>query len=265
MKHSLAFIVMVVLLAWLSQSSCGSSKTGVPPDSGARADVAAPNVADAASAAPYTKADNGIPWTRSIGTYGTLTDQRDRQVYRTVTIGTQTWMAENLSYAPPGSESGWCYQDAVDNCPKLGRLYTWPQAMAGASSGTAAAGTVRGICPAGWHVSTVGEWSTLLSFVQADARVGAENGGRALRSTSGWNEYDPDCSGWDFFGFRALAAGCRYFDGYFMNAGNLGYWWTATETDSALAQCCDMNYGLATASCHEYDKTVAFSVRCLQD
>ena len=239
------------------------SDLGSARDSG-DADLRSPDP-DSGGSVPYTKDDNGIPWNNDVTAYGTLIDPRDGQMYRTVEIGMQTWMAENLSYQPSDDGSSWCYQNSDELCPKYGRLYTWSEVLAGATSSAGSTGGVVGICPTGWHVPTVAEWSTLVAFAENDPRVGTENGARALKSTSGWNEDDPECSGRDLFGFRALAAGLRYFDGYFMNLGVLGFWWTTTETDASMAQCCDMNSGFANVSCHEYDKTVAFSLRCLKD
>ncbi len=122
--------------------------------------------------------------------YGSLT--YGGQTYKTVKIGTQTWMAENLNYAGTDGTTGVCYNapsgvktsGPADTCAKYGRLYTWAEVMNGSASTTTA--KVRGICPEGWHVPTDSEWTTLVNTVEADTSVGAYKGGTALKSTSGW-------------------------------------------------------------------------------
>ena len=136
---------------------------------------------------------------------GTLTDSRDGQTYKTVTVGKQTWMAENLNYAYTGvpynyysgstsDSTSWCYSNAAANCTKYGRLYTWAAAMdsvgtwstnsKGCGYGTACSPTypVRGICPEGWHLPTNAEFETLFTAVG-----GQSTAGKMLKSTSGWN------------------------------------------------------------------------------
>ena len=112
----------------------------------------------------------------------TLTDTRDGQVYRTVTIGDQVWMAENLNFE---TDSSYCYNDSAEYCAKYGRLYEWSAAM--------------DACPSGWHLPDTAEWKTLLAAVGGDSIAGMK-----LKSTSGWNS---DGNGTDDFGFTVLPAG----------------------------------------------------------
>ncbi len=140
-----------------SSSSAKSSSSVTPKSSGATGE------ASPCSALPGGVCD-----------YDTLTDTRDGQTYKTVTIGTQTWMAENLNYAYTGvpynysgytsDSTSWCYENDPANCAKYGRLYTWAAAMdssgtwstngkgCGYGSECSPTGTIRGICPEGWHV-----------------------------------------------------------------------------------------------------------------
>ena len=144
--------------------------------------------------------------------------------YRTVVIGTQTWMAENLDYRVGGSV---CHDNSVYNCAKYGRLYDWGTAMGlgGSYYGTVWGGSDvnhRGICPVGWHLPSRAEWDTLENFVG-----GSSTAGRKLKSTS--------FNGTDEYGFSALPGGYGSSDGYFINAGSNGYWWSATEGNAINA------------------------------
>jgi len=126
---------------------------------------------------------------------GTLTDSRDGQTYKTVVIGTQTWMAENLNYVATSSV---CPLENSAYCKKYGRLYL----PGGAST----------YCPSGWHVPSLSEWTVLYNYV--DANNGTEGVGKSLKSTTGWYEAGTTvgkrmavATGKDQFGFSALPAG----------------------------------------------------------
>jgi uncharacterized protein (TIGR02145 family) len=124
--------------------------------------------------------------------------------YRTVTIGTQTWMAENLNYDVGRST---CHDNTPTNCTKYGRLYDWHTAMEA--------------CPAGWHLPSDAEWTILTDYVGGWSTAGIK-----LKSTSGWNDYEGKSgNGTDEFGFSALPGGNEPLatDGY------NGYWWSADE------------------------------------
>ena len=220
---------------------------------------------------------------------GYLFDSRDGKIYKTVTIGTQTWMAENLNYAYTGvpynydgvtSDSmSWCYYANYKyNCAKYGRLYTWSAAMDSAATwsdngkgcgyGVRCSPTypVQGICPSGWHLPSTNEWETL--------RAAGKNIGNLLRSKygSGWNTgnnaYGEYCgSGSDAFGFSALPAGYRSVGGGFNNEGYETYFWSSTETNvpagvDAVSVKLDWCDGMVV---HSNDKNYGYSVRCVKD
>ena len=214
---------------------------------------------------------------------GTMTDSRDGQTYRTVKIGTQTWMAENLNYAYTGvpynysgytsDSTSWCYENDPANCAKYGRLYTWAAAMdssgtwstngkgCGYGSECSPTGTIRGICPEGWHLPDTTEWNTLFSAVG-----GISTAGTALKSTSGWNEYEGESgNGTDSFGFSALPAGCRHGDGDYGYEGYHADFWSSTENGSYNAYDLYLGYSNDYAGLYGSSLYYGRSVRCLKD
>lgn len=195
----------------------------------------------------------------------TMTDSRDGQTYKTVVIGTQTWMAENLNYAVSNS---WCYNNEPENCGTIGRLYQWTGAMgidSAYNSTTWGNSNMnhQGICPDGWHLPSNAEWQTLYSYVNANN--GSEGVGTSLKSSSGW-KYDPDYTplGSNLFGFSALPAG----EGntlFFNNAGDYAYFWSAMELNPYGASVWHLSYsGRTFINIIKY-KSDGFSVRCLND
>jgi uncharacterized protein (TIGR02145 family) len=172
----------------------------------------------------------GIPWNPAI-TYGTLWDTRDNQVYRTVIIGTQTWMAQNLNIShisnTPVDTVGTCYNYSQDSCLEYGRLYTWAEAMGVATTynTTILSPTLpaQGLCPRGWHVPSNSEWKTLQSTV--DSVISGTN----LKSIFGWSQNDSASgNGTDSFGFRTLPTGHNT-GGSFGGIGNDADFWSASE------------------------------------
>ena len=197
-------------------------------------------------------------------------DERDGQTYRTVKIGTQTWMAQNLNYETANS---YCYKDYASNCTKYGRLYTWAAAMD--SVGTWSANgkgcgyrstctptyPVRGICPEGWHLPDTTEWRSLFTAVG-----GFSTAGKMLKSTSGWNDYSGwDGNGTDAYAFSALPAGNRGYDGNFHGEGNYAFFWSSTEDNSGNACRMYLGYSYDGAGLDNDGKDIGFSVRCLMD
>lgn len=211
---------------------------------------------------------------------GKFQDSRDGQVYKTVTIGTQTWMAENLNYAylQPTSEedsSSFCYNDEPDSCAKYGRLYLWSAAMDSAGvfgDGGKGCGydvmcsakePVRGICPEGWHLPSNTEWETLF------AAVGGEDvAGTKLNSKSGWSynwNTNKSGNGADEYGFSVLPAGGRYGAGGYNFAGKYAFFWSSTEDSGISAYYWYFGYDYERVGSLYYDKYRGYSVRCLRD
>ena len=208
-------------------------------------------------------------------------DERDGQTYRTVKIGDQVWMAENLNYAsytdvpykyyPFSSDSiSWCYDNDPANCAKYGRLYTWAAAMdslhttgCGYRKKCSPTYPVRGLCPEGWHLPKEMELKMLRTAVGGQYRAG-----KMLKSINGWNwnEHDDlNGNGTDDYSFAALPAGYRNYDGLFSNEGYLASFWSSDEVNSDDA--CNMymyhyNDEAYVKIGFKYD---GMSVRCVKD
>ena len=197
---------------------------------------------------------------------GVLIDSRDGQTYRIATIGTQTWMAENLNYE---TNNSYCYNDNASNCTKYGRLYTWAAAMdsvgtwsangKGCGLGKTCSPTypVRGVCPEGWHLPTQTEWNTLFTAVG-----GQSTAGKMLKSTSGWYSSG---NGTDAYSFSALPAGIRDYDGGYKDEGNYAYFWSSTEYNSYIANYMYLYCYYDFAALNNEGKYYGFSVRCVKD
>jgi len=164
-----------------------------------------------------------------------LSDKRDGKTYKTIKIGSQIWMAENLNYKASGSK---CYDNDEKNCQKYGRLYDWNTAMK--------------TCPSGWHLPNLNE------LVVDDKRVA----GKKLKAKSGW---DNNGNGTDDFGFSALPGGRGISDGSFDDVGNDGLWWSSSERDSYYAYYWSMSYNHENVHLSDSSKSGLFSVRCVQD
>ena len=194
---------------------------------------------------------------------GFLTDNRDGQTYKTVTIGTQTWMAENLNYETSNS---YCYRDSVSYCAKYGRLYTWAAAVGrsedecgyGYECGLPS-GDVRGVCPKGWHLPSRTEWEALFTAVGGSSTAGSK-----LKSQTGWTAYS-GITNEDAFGFSALPAGYRGSRGSFYDGGDRAYFWSSTEYYSTSAYNMYLYYNYGSGYLDNNYKYIGFSVRCVKD
>lgn len=222
----------------------------------------------------------------------------DGNIYRTITIGTQVWIAQNLmttrycngdtiGTTTPATlviegESApkyqWAYDGNVSNVAAYGRLYTWYVAA-----------DSRKICPVGWHVPTDAEWSVLTDYlIKNDYGFG---GGykdmdiaKSMAATSGWvADETPGSVGNDQAsnnrsGFTALPGGARVEDGNFYDKGHVGDWWSVTEKGPSFKQALTDEIvnapgGLFRDIYHDYcyvnsyinNKKYGMSIRCLKD
>lgn len=137
--------------------------------------------------------------------YDTLYDDHDGQTYKTVKIGEQWWMAENLRYLD--STRSVCYADDPENCRIYGRLYKREAAL--------------NDCPRGWHLPSENEWLELQNFVKENS--GKKYIGQVLRADTLWN-VDGLGPGYDAFGFSALPAGVKDEDGWWGVGKNAVFW-----------------------------------------
>jgi len=191
--------------------------------------------------------------------------------YKIVTIGTQTWMAENLKTtkyrngdligtttpATLNIESEntpkyqWAYAGNENNVSTYGRLYTWY-----------AVTDIRNVCPIGWHVPSDAEWTTLTNFLGGESVSGGK-----LKETGISHWYSPNTGATNETGFTALPGGLRYtLSGTFDSIGTLGYWWSSTESPSTYALDRRMFYNNVNVLRSNYvGERGGFSVRCLKD
>jgi uncharacterized protein (TIGR02145 family) len=205
-------------------------------------------------------------------TSGSTVTDVEGNVYNTVTIGTQTWMKENLKVTKyrdgtaigtttsttVGTETSpkyqWAYDGAESNVSTYGRLYTW-----------FAATDSRGLCPSRWHLPTDAEWTTLTTYLGGLGGAEVAAGKMKEAGTSHW--YDNTGSD-NSSGFTALPGGYRYFfEGSFTSLGYNGYWWSATEYKATDVWIRALNYD--TSRCGELRQTnsthMGLSVRCVGD
>ncbi len=209
---------------------------------------------------------------------GTFTDTRDGKQYRTVTIYSQTWMAENLAYLPeicPHNENCgyWVYgydgtnvneAKATDNYAAYGVLYTWARAGS--------------VCPEGWHLPTSDEWSTLEMYLGMDyvtahktnsinPRGNNEGGMLKENGTAHWQE--PNTGASNIAGFFAVAGG-RKITG-FSQLTYYSYFWTNTTSGDGYSKMIKFRYlkhdseKIFAYEDRYNDNTSGYSVRCVKD
>ena len=194
----------------------------------------------------------------------------DGYVYKTIKIGNQLWMAENLRVAHyrngeaiPNvinndewanlTSGAYCnYDNNPTNGRKYGKLYNWY-----------AVDDYRGLAPAGWHVATNEEWTTLTNYLKGEDVAGGK-----LKSKTGWKQ--PNEGATNESGYCALPCGHRYGDGASVGLGEQGFWWSSTEYSATNAKGRFMgSYGKNVISnVNDYysdHKVDGFSIRCVKN
>ena len=264
----------------VKSSSSAASSSSVASSSSAKSSSSAESSSSVESSSSIEK----LVWQylNPAISYGEIIDDRDGQVYKTVEIGSQTWMAENLNYDYNyRTAHSYCY---ADSCSKYGRLYTWSATVdsaavfstagkgCGCHASSSPRGIVRGVCPVGWHVPSLSEFQTLISSVGGYSVAGAN-----LKSTSGWKSNSQYVgNGSDSYGFSALPAGARndaitYHVYRFYDVGNFAFFWTTSKgscvADRLRLGWADDSSNLSNISKNDErgDMDSARSVRCLKD
>jgi uncharacterized protein (TIGR02145 family) len=190
----------------------------------------------------------------------------DGNVYKTVKIGNQIWMAENLKslhYSDATSIESYAYNNDETNVNTYGRLYTWQVVMKGASGTYSNPSNVQGIAPTGWHVPSQGEWQQLINYLG-----GSSVAGGLLKETGETHWQSPNTGATNESLFCALPAG--------MFAFWQEYQWItlycvfATSTDvsvtghSAVAAI-KIDYNNSIVTLGDFHPMDAVSVRCVKD
>ncbi len=202
----------------------------------------------------------------------TVTDG-DNNVYGTITIGTQTWMASNLkttkyndgtpiTYVTDQSTwyasiaGAWCdYENTSSNSTTYGKLYNW-YAVDNNEATKAASNGGKNICPVGWHVPTDAEWTTLTDYLG-----GLSVAGDKLKET-GTTHWISNTAATNSSGFTALPGGSRFYDGMWKNTlGTSGRWW-CSGTSAYFRQITSTSSNVATST---GTKSFGHSVRCVKD
>ncbi len=172
-----------------------------------------------------------------------MMDPRDGQIYKTVAIGSQTWMAENLNYEMANST---CYDNFVSNCYKNGRLYAWKAALES--------------CPEGWHLPTQSDWHELFS-----ALGGKVTAAIALKLPKNWgmDSYGHNRAT-NASGFSALQSGYEKDNGEFSSVGE-AFFWSSDYYNDSLAYFMGLRSESDEAFLLGENKGNKYSVRCLKD
>ena len=208
---------------------------------------------------------------------GEFKDIRDNRTYKTVKIGNQTWMAENLKFAQDSLVESWCYEDDDFNCEKYGRLYRWMTAVGkteeecGYQKACSLTYPVQGICPEGWHIPSKEEFETLIETVGGYAVAGAR-----LKSKENWEPAWNGCVGTDDYQFSAVSGG--WYRPYSEHFGEGNYYaaiWSSTELEDwhraneedrhILVYTLRFFNDKDSVDIGESNRDYGLSVRCLKD
>ncbi len=194
--------------------------------------------------------------------YGKWTDPEDGTVYRTLQLGDQIWLADNLNrgvmiYGVEDQQDNgviekYCYDNNPVLCEKYGGLYQWDEAMQYSTQVSS-----QGICPEGWHIPSDSEWKILEVFL---GMSGEDANERLWRGIDQGVLIQPLGE----TGFEALMGGNRFLAGSFSQIGSTGYFWTSTGTEGRHAWRRGVNINEEGIYRSENHRSFGFSVRCIR-
>jgi uncharacterized protein (TIGR02145 family) len=208
--------------------------------------------------------------------YGTIIDI-DGNKYKTIQIGDQIWMAENLNttkynngtpieYITSNIDWGknmtgaYCnYNNNLSDCPN-GKLYNWY-----------AATNTNKICPTGWHLPTKFDWNKLIKTIDPSADTTCtncfptSNGGGKMKSVGLAYWRIPNLGATNSSGFGGLPSGYRHQGGVFDSLGDLAYWWSASEVNSTIADYYYLWSQEGYIDLNGSPKSFGYSIRCVKD
>jgi len=202
--------------------------------------------------------------------FDSIIDVRDGQEYKTVKIGTQLWMQDNLNFGDwlnstqymtdNGTIERFCYGDVQSNCDIYGSLYEWNEMMDYQGSDNANPGTTQGICPIGWHIPTASEWNALVAFLGGQLAAGGP-----MKETGLDHWSSPNTGATNESGFTGLPGGYRYDLGEFDDINGGAYIWTATNFEGIEGMYRSLSGNNESCTQYTIELTNGLSVRCIRD
>lgn len=202
-------------------------------------------------------------------TTATVTDI-EGNVYKTIMIGKQIWMAENLKTTKysNGDLIGTTQPDTLNYMVAVNPKYQW--VYAGNDSNLAAYGRLytwyvvtdsRNVCPTNWHVPSKTEFATLIRFLGTDSIA---HGKLKETGTVHWNK--PNTGATNESGFTGIPGGNHYPKGFSQYMGTCGHWWSSTEYDKNYAWRLRLRYDTDIENFLDYaPKMMGWSIRCVKD
>lgn len=177
-------------------------------------------------------------------------DERNDRKYKTIEIGNQIWMAENLAFSIDSGIGCWG-KDTLPKDSTYGYLYTWE--------------TAKNAVPDGWRLPTKEDWEELIEYLGGSDVAG----GRMKENSTEYWEY-PNTEGTNSSGFTARPAGYKSLPNsadkeLFLGEGRWGYWWSSTLDSSSFIWAVRLHHSEASAIVNDFSPRMAFSVRCVKD